>query len=152
MHKSKNELDEAMQDYAQKWMKSLDKPRFSTNISNFFIAIFIIIWASTLTNQLGYKTFQGLGVIITLSIIAVLILTFLFTNHILTRIGFPNLIISSLWFSALIGPYISIVVINNSGNSALSHIIGSFSAVIAFILSYTINRILIHKSQRSYDP
>jgi hypothetical protein len=146
-----NKHDEEMQDYARKWMKSLDKPRFSTNISYFFLVIFLLVWASTLTNQMGYIPLRGVGMLITLGIIAVLILILLATNHILAKIGLSKAIRSALWFSALIGPYISIIAINNWGNSALSHIVGVFSALLGFNISYALDRLFIRNSQSITD-
>lgn len=151
MQNSQNRFDQAMQDYARRWMKSLDKPRYSTNISNFSIAIFIIIWASTLTNQMGYIPFKGTGIIITLSILITLILALSLLNHILARIGFAKITRTALWFSSLIGPYISILVMNNLKNPVLSHILGVFSAVAAFLFSYALDRLFIYKSQSPMD-
>jgi hypothetical protein len=151
MQKPQDKYDEAMQDYARKWMRTLDKPRHSTNISIFFIAIFIFIWSSTLTNLLGYVPLEGLGIIIFFSIGAGFIISSIFINTILTKLGFEKPLRSALWFSALVGPYISIVAINNWDNPALSHITGVVTAILAFVLSYFLDRAFTRKSKSGVD-
>jgi sensor histidine kinase YesM len=151
MPEPQDKSNKEMQEYARKWMRSLNQSRYSTNISNFFTAIFIFFWSSTLTNHLGYTPFNGFGFIVILCIAIVIILALLFTNSILSTIGFSKSIRSALWFSALVGPYISIIAINNWRNPTLSHIAGVFSSVIAFLISFVLDKVLIRESQSSAD-
>lgn len=134
--KSIDKYDQAMREYAREWMKSLDRPRYSTNIGTFFVIIFLFIWASTLTSQLGYTPRQGFGIFVFIIIGVALGFGSYIFNYLLSLIGFPKPVRSAIWFSVLIGPYLGIVAINNLKNPILSHIIGVASGVIAFVLSY----------------
>jgi FtsH-binding integral membrane protein len=94
---------------------------------------------------------EGLGIIIFFSIGAGFIISSIFINTILTKLGFEKPLRSALWFSALVGPYISIVAINNWDNPALSHITGVVTAILAFVLSYFLDRAFTRKSKSGVD-
>lgn len=149
MQPPKDPYEQASQEYAREWLKSLDRPRYSTNIGIFFIFIFLFIWTSTLTNQLGYVPFQGTGIIVFFGIGIALGLGCYLTNILLSKIGFPKSIRSALWFSALVGSYVGIVAINNWENPVLSHISGVASALISFILSYGLDILFEHRIKAS---
>lgn len=149
MQQPQDQYEKASQEYAREWMKSLERPRYSTNIGIFFIFIFLFIWTSTLTNQLGYAPFQGIGILVFLGIGIALGLGCYITNIFLSKIGFPKSIRSAIWFSALVGSYTGIVAINNWENPVLSHISGVASALISFILSYGLDLIFEHRIKSS---
>ena len=151
MQQPHDKYDKVMQDYAKKWMKSLDKPRYSTSMGTFFVLIFLFIWASTLTNQLGYVPMQGSGIVVFLALIIALGLGCYFINSLLTQIGFPKSIRSAIWFSALIGPYLGIVAINNLQNPVLSHLIGVTSSIISFILSFGLDKLFVRRSRSTIE-
>lgn len=149
MQKQPDNFDKVMQDYARKWMKTLDRPRYSTSISIFFIAIFIFLWSTTLTTGMGYKPLEGFGFVISISIALGFIIASVFINMILMKIGISKPIRSGLWFSAFVGPYISIVTINNWDNPALSHIAGVSLSLFAFVISFLLDRAIIRRSESS---
>jgi hypothetical protein len=146
-----DKYDTAMQEYARKWIRTLDRPHYSNSISIFFIAIFIFLWSSALTRQSGYTPLKGFGIIIFFSIIALFIFILIVMNTILAKIGFSRPIRAALWFSALIGPYISIVLINSLENPPISHFIGFVSSVLAFILSYSLDRVFVRDPTQIAD-
>jgi hypothetical protein len=146
MQPSEDKIEHAMQSYAKKWMKSLDRPRASTTLGYFFVGLFILYWSSSLTSLLGYKINQGLGVIIFVGIGAGLFLVTFFTNRLMAKMGLDRPVRSAIWLSAVIGPYVNLVAFHAWQSPVLSHLVGFAAAVGSFLISIFLDKTFEKKS------
>jgi hypothetical protein len=147
MSQSRDEFDKAVQESVHNSMQSLRRPRTTTNLGNFFGALFVFFWASSLTNQLGYQPFRGTGIIVFIGLLVGIGAALIFFDSLLGRSGINRSTRSAIWFSAVIGPYISILAMNNWGENVLSHMAGFAGTALAFWASYLLDKFLVPKSQ-----
>jgi hypothetical protein len=135
-------IDAAMQSFAKKWMKSMDRPRVSTSLGYFFIGVFILLWSSSISSLLGFKFNVGQGVIIFVAVGLILSLIIIFINKFLVIINLERPIRSALFLSALIGPYINLTTYNSWNLPVISHLAGFIASIMTFTISYLLDTTL----------
>jgi len=144
-----NKIDTAMQAYAKKWLSSLDNRRPSTSLGYFFVGFFLLIWSSSLTTQLGYDLKKGIGALIFIGIGLGLTLIIIMTNSLMTKVGLGRPIRSAIWLSAIIGPYINLSIYHLWKIPIVSHMIGFAAAILAFLISITLDKVLERKPKKA---
>jgi len=142
MRLPEQKIDAAMQSYAKKWMKTLDHPRASTTLGYFFVGLFILFWSSSLTNQIGFDLKKEFGALIFFGILLMLSFLTVIVNKIMARIGLERAIRSACWLSAVIGPYVNMTTYNAWNLSVISHIAGFAAAILTFIISFQLDKLL----------
>jgi hypothetical protein len=60
----------------------------------------------------------------------------------MSRIGLERPIRSSLWLSAVLGPYVNLITYNLWNSPVVSHIAGFGTAILTFILSFLLEKTL----------
>jgi hypothetical protein len=142
MQSPEHKIDAAMQSYAKRWMKTLDHPRASTTLGYFFVGLFIMFWSTSLTTLLGFDLKKGFGTLIFIGVGLTLTFATIFINRIMSRIGLERPIRSSLWLSAVLGPYVNLITYNLWNSPVVSHIAGFGTAILTFILSFLLEKTL----------
>jgi hypothetical protein len=142
MQSPERKIDTAMQSYAKRWLKSLDRPRASTTLGYFFLGLFILFWSSSLTTLLGFDLKKGYGALIFIVSGLTLMFTTIFINRIMAKIGLERPVRSALWLSAVIGPYINLTTYNSWNLPVISHLAGFFASILTFIISYLLDTTL----------
>jgi hypothetical protein len=135
-------IDDAMQSYAKKWMKSIDRPRASTTLGYFFIGLFILFWSSSITNILGFDLKKGYGSLIFIAVGLSLTFTVILLNKFMVKIGLARPIRSALFLSSVVGPYINQTSINSWNLPVISHLAGFIASIFTFIISYLLDTTL----------
>jgi hypothetical protein len=135
-------IDAAMQSYAKRWMKSIDRPRASTTLGYFFIGLFILFWSSSITSLLGFDFKIGYGTLIFVTLGLTLSLTIIFINRFMEKIGLDRPIRSALFLSALVGPYVNLITYNAWNRPVISHIVGFIASIFTFTISYLLDTTL----------
>ncbi|OGO12029.1 MAG: hypothetical protein A2Y53_02930 [Chloroflexi bacterium RBG_16_47_49] len=142
MQSHERKIDAAMQSYAERWMKSIDRPRASTTLGYFFVGMFILFWSSSLTALLGFDLKKGYGALIFIIVGLSLTFTTIFINRLMTKLGLDRSIRSALWLSAVIGPYANLISYNYWHLPVISHIVGFAASILAFIFSFLLDKML----------
>ena len=135
-------IDAAMQSFAKKWMKSIDRPRVSTSLGYFFIGLFILLWSSSISSLLGFNFNVGHGAIIFVAVGLILSLIIILINKFLVKINLERPIRSALFLSALIGPYINLTTYNSWNLPVISHLAGFIASIMTFTISYLLDTTL----------
>ena len=135
-------IDASMQAEAKRWLKSLDRPRPSTTLGYFFVGLFILFWSSSLTLFLGYDVKKGWGALVFLGIAILVTLPAMVSVRLMAIIGIDRPTRSAFLFSAVIGPYIDMVADHAWKMPTVSHILGFFSAILAFLISLLLDRLI----------
>ncbi len=143
-------IDASLQAYAKRWMKSLDRPRPTTTLGYFFVGLFILFWSSSLTSLVGYDIKKGWGALVFLGIAILLTLPTMIVVRIMALLGVDRPTRSAFLFSAVIGPYINMVADHAWRLATISHILGFFSAILAFLVSLLLDR-LVDRHSRAPD-
>jgi hypothetical protein len=136
MRSPEHKINAAMQSYAKKWMKSIDQPRIFTSPGYFFVGLFILFWSSSITVLLDFDIKNGYGTVIFIVIGLSLTLVTIYINKIMSKIGLERPLRSALMLSALVGPYVNLIVYNSFNLPVISHIAGFLASVLTFIFSY----------------
>lgn len=139
-----------MQAYAKQWMKSFEKPRPTTTLGFFFVGLFILFWSSSITSLLGYNLSKGPGAFIFIGIALLLSILTILLNHVMSIIGIERPVRSGIFLSSVLGPYVNMLAENAWKSPTISHIAGFFASILAFLLSYLLDRI-IARSPKQID-
>jgi hypothetical protein len=148
MRSSNQKMDASMKAYVKKWMKSLDQPRPSTTLGYFFVGLFILFWSSSVTNILGYDLRKVSGSLIFIGIVFVFTLVTWSLIRLMSIIGIDRPTRSALMLSALIGPYVNLVVYQGWNSLVISHISGFIASIFAFLVSLLLDKTLAKKPER----
>jgi hypothetical protein len=141
MSQSPDPIDQAMRSHAKQYLKTLDRPRpGSTSLGFYFAGIFIFLWASSLTGELGYTPFQGLGIAIFFGIGLGLAALLVGINRLLSKMGLSRPLRSALWFSAVSGPYLAIAARSRWENPVWGHLAGFATTILAFCISLVLDK------------
>ena len=132
-------IDAAMQSYARKWMKSIDRPRASTTLGYFFIGLFILFWSSSISSLLSIDLKMGYGTLIFVAVGLILTFTIIFINKFMVKIGLERPIRSALFLSAVVGPYVNQSTYNSWNLPVISHIAGFIASILTFTISYLLD-------------
>jgi hypothetical protein len=135
-------IDDAMQSYARKWMKSIDRPRASTTLGYFFVGLFILFWSSSISSMLGFDLKQGYGVLIFIAVGLILTFTIILVNKFMAKIGLARPIRSALFLSAVVGPYVNQTTYNSWNLPVISHLAGFIASILTFTISYLLDTTL----------
>ena len=148
MKSTDDKIDASMQAYAKRWMKSLNKPRPSTTLGYFFVGLFILFWSSSLTEITGFDLRNILGVLVFIGFGLILTLTSLIFVWLMTRLGLDRPTRSAFLLSAVLGPYINMVAEHTWKISVVSHVLGFLGAILAFLASLSLDRLLAKSPHR----
>jgi len=135
-------IDDAMQSYARRWMKSIDRPRASTTLGFFFIGLFILFWSSSISSLLGFDVKKGYGTLIFVAVGLTLTFTIILVNRFMVKIGLERPIRSALFLSALVGPYVNQTTYNSWNLPVISHLAGFIASILTFTISYLLDTAL----------
>ena len=135
-------IDVAMQSYARRWMKSIDRPRASTTLGFFFIGLFILFWSSSISSLLGFEVKKGYGTLIFVAVGLTLTFTIILVNRFMVKIGLERPIRSALFLSALVGPYVNQTTYNSWNLPVISHLAGFIASILTFTISYLLDTAL----------
>lgn len=135
-------IDVAMQSYARRWMKSIDRPRASTTLGFFFIGLFILFWSSSISSLLGFDVKKGYGTLIFVAVGLTLTFTIILVNRFMVKIGLERPIRSALFLSALVGPYVNQTTYNSWNLPVISHLAGFIASILTFTISYLLDTAL----------
>lgn len=135
-------IDDAMQSYARRWMKSIDRPRASTTLGYFFIGLFILFWSSSISSLLGFDVKKGYGTLIFVAVGLTLTFTIILVNRFMVKIGLERPIRSALFLSALVGPYVNQTTYSSWNLPVISHIAGFIASILTFTISYLLDTAL----------
>jgi hypothetical protein len=148
MKPSDDKIDASMQAYARRWMKSLDRPRPSTTLGYFFVGLFILFWSSSLTELTGLDLRKFLGVLVFLGFALILTLLTLLIVWIMTRLGLDRPTRSAFLLSAVVGPYVNMVAEQTWKMSVVSHVLGFLGAILAFLASLSLDKLLAKSAHK----
>jgi hypothetical protein len=137
-----SKIDLILHAYSKNWLKSLERARPSTSLGFYLTGMFVFLWASALTVQLGYNPGQPVGGLFFVGIGLGLAITAIFANKLLARTGIDRPTRSALWLGALVGPYVSLAIEIQGLNPTTSHLAGFGSAVFLFWLSIQIDKLV----------
>ena len=135
-------IDVAMQSYARRWMKSIDRPRASTTLGYFFIGLFILFWSSSISSLLGFEVKKGYGTLIFVAVGLTLTFIIILVNRFMVKIGLERPIRSALFLSALVGPYVNQTTYNSWNLPVISHLAGFIASILTFTISYLLDTAL----------
>ena len=144
-----SKLDASMQAFAKRWMKSLDKPRATTTLGYFFVGLFILFWSSSLTIYLGFELKKGVGTLVFIGLSILLTLTTLLAIRLMAVIGVDRPTRSALLFSAVIGPYVNMMVEHTWKMPTISHIAGFLASIFSFLLSLVLDRLFARPTRKT---
>ena len=142
MPPSPDPIDQAMRAHAKEYLKTLNRPRpGSTSLGFFFAGVFVFIWASNLTNELGYIPLNGIGIAIFLGIGVGLAALLIGINSLLAKMGLSRTLRSALWLSAVCGPYLTIAARGRWDNPVWGHLAGFAATLLAFCISLVVDKL-----------
>jgi len=151
MRSSQDKMDLLFHSYSKKWLHSLKRQHPSSSLGYFITVMFIFLWASDLTIQAGFHPARGIGGLVFVGIGFGLGLIVILFNSLLAYSGIDRPVRSGLWMAAVVGPYFGLSSFSRWQNPTLSHLVGFGSAVIAFWLSFILDR-LVHNQAKSTLP
>ncbi len=99
-------------------------------------------WVSSLIKEWGYVGYRGPGFFIGFGLFFIVVLGVAALDIFMAFISLNKIIRSAIWFSAFLGPYVSVMVLEKWGIPVWSHIAGSVSVLLAFSLSWLLDRFL----------
>ncbi len=143
-----DKIDASLQAYARRWMKTMDRPRPSTTLGYFFVGMFILFWSTSLTSLAGFEVSKGIGALVFIGMALLLTLPTLFFVWLMAQIGVDRPTRSAFLFSAVIGPYVDMVADHAWKLSVISHILGFLAAILAFLISLVLDRLLIRPPKK----
>jgi hypothetical protein len=143
-----DKIDASMRAFARRWMNSIDKPRPSTSLGYFFVGLFTLFWASSLTNLLGFDLRKGWGSLVFIGLAVLIILPVIIIVRLMARIGLDRPIRSAFLFSAVIGPYVDLVADHAWNLSVVSHMLGFAASILAFLASLLLDRLLARSAKQ----
>ncbi len=149
--KSTDKMDASMKAYAKRWMKSLDKPRPSTTLGYFFVGLFILFWSSSVIGLLGFDLKNLIGALVFIGIGFGLTLVTLLFVRVMALVGIDRPTRSACLFSAVIGPYVNMLTYHAWNLPSVSHILGFMAAILAFLSSIVLDRLLARPSHKERE-
>ena len=102
----------------------------------------VYTWVSSLIKEWGYVGYRGPGLYIGFGLFFVGVLSVAAIDIFMALMNLNKIIRSAIWFSAILGPYMSVMVLEKWGIPVWSHIAGSVSVLLAFSLSWLLDRLL----------
>lgn len=144
-------IDASMQAFAKRWMKSLNRPRASTTLGYFFVGLFILFWSTSLTVVLGFELRKGFGTLVFIGIALALTFGTLSVVRLMALLGIDRSTRSAFLFSAVIGPYANSLAEHAWNLPAVSHIVGFAGAILAFLLSLSLDKLLQRAQQKPVE-
>jgi hypothetical protein len=135
----------------KKWINSIFWPRASSTLGYFFVSLFILFWSSSLINQTGFSLKNIWGILVLLGFILIFALITLLIASVLSILGLDRPTRSALFFSAVIGPYVDLLVEHAWKISVISHILGFLAAILAFLSSFLLDKLLAKSLRKLGD-
>lgn len=151
MKSSEQKIDASMQAFAKRWMKSLNKPRASTTLGYFFVGLFILFWSTSLTVLLGFDLRKGFGTLVFIGVGLALTFATLSVVRLMALLGIDRPIRSAFLFSAVIGPYVTSLADHAWNLPVVSHVVGFAVAILAFLLSLSLDKLLVRAPQKPVE-
>jgi hypothetical protein len=105
----------------------------------------LLFWSSSLTTLIGFDL-KGYGALLFIVVGLILTYTIIFMNKIKGKIGFLRPVHSTLWSCAAIGPYVNLYINNSWNIPGISHMVGLFTSILTFIISYLLDTTLERNS------
>ena len=138
-----HKIDATVQEYSKKWLKSLERPRVSTILSNFLISFLYLFWSSALTTMFGFNLKKGIGTLIFIGIwLAFTLATFLALRA-FSKLGVDRPISSAFLLSTITGLYVNLVTYHDWDLPVLSHMIGFGCSIVVFLFILIVDKLLI---------
>jgi hypothetical protein len=144
MKSKQDKMDLIFHAYSKNWLRKLKHSSVSSSLGFFITGMFILLWSSELTHFFGYRATNRVGSLIFAALVMFIALLIITINTLLTRAGIDKPHRSGILLASIVGPFVGLSLQARWQTLALSHVVSFFSAITAYWLSFSLDRLLEH--------